>query len=190
VGGNLLVFIDQVRGGKEHTFDLAYHNLGRTAAPADAQAFELPKKPGYSYVRDAKSVVALPEGLVFEMDGGTQARFAMAPGCADALIVGTGVGAHTEDRVPMVIARRKGNEATYLWAVALGKPAEKIQVAAEAVTPASATAVRVTMAGGAHVVVANPSGEKIAVAGTESSGKIIHITQAAGGKAEVKHKAE
>jgi len=190
IGANLLVVLDEVRADKEHTFDLAYHNLGHCAAPADAQAFEPPKKPGYSYLRDAKTVAALPDGLVFDLDGGKQARFAIAPGSPDSLIVATGVGAHTEDRVPVVIARRKGKEATYLWAVALGKPAEKVTLAVEPVAPAGVAAVRASVPGSAHIIVANPTGEKVTVAGVESTAKIIHIMQATGIKAELKHKAE
>jgi hypothetical protein len=191
IGDKLLVFIDQVRADKEHTFDLAYHNVGKCAAPGEAQPFELPKKPGYSYLRDAKSVAALPDGLLMDMGGGKEARFAIVPDAAQTLIVATGVGAHTEDRVPMVIARRKAKECVFLWAVALGKPAEKIVLAAEAVTGnGEAAAVRVTTAAGAHIVVANPAGAKVTVAGAECAGKIVHLTTAGNGKAEVKHRAD
>lgn len=190
IGSSTLVFIDQAQGSKEHTLDVAYHNIGKLAAPADAQPFELSKKAGYSYLRDAKTVSALPEGLLFDMGDGKQARFAIAPEAAGSPIVGTGVGAHTEDRVPLVIMRKKGKEAVFLWAVMLGQPAEKATLAAEATNAADAAAVKVTMPQGAHILVANPAGGKVAVAGVECEGKIVHLTQAAGGKTEVKHKAE
>jgi hypothetical protein len=197
IGDSLLVFIDQIRADKEHTFDLAYHNVGKVTTPPDAQPVEPAKKAGYSYFRDAKSrTSSLGCQLTFDLDGGKQVRWAMAGGEPTTFIVGTGVGAHTEDRVPLVIARRQAIEAVYLWAVTLGAPAEMAQVTAEPVglagTPAptsSVAAVRVTTPTGVHVLVANPQGEKVVIGGQQVDAKIAHLTPDGDGKLQVRHAA-
>ncbi len=188
IGDNLLVFIDQIRADKEHTFDLAYHNVGKVLAPPDAQPIEPSKKAGYSYFRDAKSCTSsLGLQLAFDLDGGKQVRWTMAGGEQTTFLVGTGVGAHTEDRVPLVIARRKAKEATYLWCVTLG--AETAQVTAEPVEGKDAAAVRVTTPTDVHVIVANPQGEKVVVGGQTVEDKIVYLTAGNDGKLQVRHAA-
>lgn len=188
IGANLLVCIDQIRADKEHIFDLAYHNVGKILAPPDAQPFAPPQKAGYSYLRDAKVWRGRTTStVVFDIGDGKQTRWAMAGSEETTYIIGTGVGAHTEDRVPLVIARRKAKEATYLWCVTLG--AETAQVTAEPVEGKDAAAVRVTTPTGVHVLIANPQGEKVVVGGQRVDGKIVHLTPDDRGKLQVRHAA-
>jgi hypothetical protein len=186
IGDKVLVFIDQIHADQERTFDLAYHNVGKVAAPPDAQPFALPEKAGYSYMRDVTGWQGrTAPTIVFDLGNGKQTRWTMAGNEPTTFLIGTGVGAHTEDRVPLVIARRKAKEATYLWCVTLG--AEVAQVTAEPIVGKDAAAVRVTTPRGVHVLVANPQGEKVIVGGQTVEGKIVHLTVGNDGKLQVRH---
>jgi hypothetical protein len=191
VDDNLLVFIDQIRADKEHTFDLAYHNVGKLLLPPfGAVPSEIPKKPGYSYLRDLKRQTS-ENGLqlAFGSSGGKQVGWSMAGGESTTFFTGTGVGAHTEDRVPLIISRRQAKETVYLWCVILGAPPEKVELTAESVSPdgqtsprSAASAVRVKTATATHLIVANPLEEKIVVANQPLSARIAHLKADAGGK--------
>ncbi len=197
IGEKLLVFIDQISATKEHVFDLAYHNLGQATPPADAQPFDLPQKPGYSYLRDALTRSS-ERGLQrrFDLGGSKQVLWSMAGGEQGDFIVATGVGVHTEDRVPLVIARRRAKEAVCLWCVALDGASEP-QIAPVAVRLADGriapgqdiAAARVTTADGIHVLVANPKGAKFSLDGQEFTGKMLHLTPGENGKLQLRHAA-
>ena len=115
LGTNLILFLDQARSEKPHVYDLAYHNHGRLVPPG-TPPFQPPDKPGYSYLRDTRAeVTSGPIKLRFDMDGGKTALWALAGGEPTTLITGTGVGRHTEDRVPLVVARHEGKVSAYIW---------------------------------------------------------------------------
>ena len=170
IGENVVVFIDQVRSTNEHTFDLAYHNVGRFSEPLPGQAFPVVTNAGYSYFRDAKSTSGL-HGFetIFDFGGDNRVRWAMAGGQPTTFITATGVGAHTEDRVPLVIARATGTEMHRFWCVTVGRKPEPISLAEEPLTRtasargAEALAVRVKAGPTTHIVVVNPIGEPIVV---------------------------
>lgn len=181
VGNKLLIFIDQISADKEHTFDLAFHNFGACVAPVGATPFEPPEKAGYSYLRDTKSF-STEHGLELNFDLGDarHARWVMAGGERTTFITGTGVGGHTEDRVPMVIARRRGPSTVFLWCIFLSQAVETVEVSSEFVklqdgSGAASTdlaAARIKMGEKVYVVVANPRDLKAVVAGRPVEGKI------------------
>ena len=196
LGEDLLVFIDQIQSDQPHTFDLAYHNVGKFTAPAEAKLFLVPNKPGYSYLRDTKSVSASSGFKLSFDDAGKRVQWAMAGGEPTSFITGTGVGKHTEDRVPMVIARRQVTNTTYLWCLALGT-AEATEISAEPVKlpdgrlPSSAyiAAARVKTATGTRVVLANPAGTKVLIAGQPVEAKIALFESDSSGKLQLKQLA-
>ncbi|MBI5383982.1 MAG: heparinase II/III family protein [Verrucomicrobia bacterium] len=197
IGEKLLVFIDQIQADQPHTFDLAYHNVGQFTAPVGATPFQAPDKPGYSYLRDAKT---LPSStglkLTFDSDG-QQVLWTMAPGEATTFITGTGVGRHTEDRVPLVIARRQARTTAYLWCVALDGKAAPVEVTSEPVklpdgsSPLASqiAAVRVKSDGESRLLLANPGGARVIIAGQSVSAKIA-LLEVRGDNALLKNKAE
>jgi hypothetical protein len=177
---NLFVFIDQIKADQEHLFDLAYHNVGKFAAPA-GEAEEFGKKQGYSYLRDTKTLTS-SDGLQLTFTAGNDkpVHWAMAGGDAVTFITGTGVGAHTEDRVPLVIARRKGKSATFLWALSLDPQEKALRVSAESVKTSTtalnpAAGVRVQTRLGMHLLFANPDRQKLQVGNEIQDAKIIHL---------------
>ncbi|HEY5909772.1 MAG TPA: heparinase II/III family protein [Verrucomicrobiae bacterium] len=186
IGTNLVVFLDQVRSEARHVYDLAYHNRGLLPALPGIAAFETPNKPGYSYLRDSKertSSSALQ--LTFDLGESAQVRWALAGGEPTSFITGTGVGQHTEDRVPLIIARRQCPATAYLWGISFGPGGGPLDLQSEEVRlpdgsrpqPGSVAAVRVKTSSGTIIVVANPAGKTALVGDQQVEGRIVLLTQ-------------
>lgn len=197
IGDDYLLFIDQVQADKDHTFDLAYHNYGKLNPPADAQPFSPSGKPGYSYLRDTRLVTSdKPLELSFDMAKAGVVKWLSGGGQTFTHITGTGVGRHTEDRVPVVITRVKGKELVHPWALAIGQTG-KVAVKAEPVRRADnqtvsiseLSALRLVTDGGQHILVANTTGQPVQVAGQKYEGRIIHLAATADGKFSLAHSA-
>ena len=127
------------------------------------------------------------------MSAGKKVQWAMAGGEPTAFVTGTGVGKHTEDRVPLVIARRQLTSTAYLWCVALGATeapeisAEEIKLPDGRRPPTShIAAARVKTADGTCVVLANPGGVKVLVADQPVEAKIAWLEAIGTGKLKVK----
>lgn len=114
-----LLIIDELKphDGKEHTYDWLYHNKGQkieAALPrADIRLGDTPV--GYHYLRDVASYKpneGQPISLVF-MDEKTDVRLMMAAEEGDEVFTATGPQRSIEDRVPMVIVRRKGETVRF-----------------------------------------------------------------------------
>jgi hypothetical protein len=187
VGTNLILVLDQIKSEATHVYDLAYHNYGQFAAP-DAPRFELPDKPGYSYLRDTRAKTSSsPFQLKFDMAQGSLTRWALAGGEQTTIITGTGVGRHTEDRVPLVIARREGRSTAYLWCVSIGPDGDRVDLEAEDVRlpdgsraeQSQVAAVRISAGAERRVLVANPGGKPVLIDGQLVEGRIVMLTQRA-----------
>ncbi len=190
IGEKLVVCIDQVRADAPHVFDLVYHNRGRLADVPEATPFPVPDKPGYSYLRDTRSLRS-SSGLQLAFDGeaGNPVRVSFAPGAETTYIVETGVGRHTEDRVPLVLARREGKEALFLWCISLGTP-EAVKLEPEPVKVlkrgegVAVAAVRAKLGQKTYVLVAVPESAEMVVGNARVEGKLAWLTQSAGGRME------
>ncbi|HVK02704.1 MAG TPA: heparinase II/III family protein [Armatimonadaceae bacterium] len=189
-------FLDLVRvqDGQPRTLDLAVHTPGaRPAPPAGVgEPYTPPQKPGYSYLRDVR---ALKDAGLLRLAAGPDRNAAAnvlfaAPTAAAAeatttYLLGTGVGSNTEDRVPVVIARRRAAGTAYAWALSQpGTPPDSME--AVAVTAASdgspvpaheATAARLKVAGTTYLLVANPAGKAIKAGGWSGSDKLACVAQ-------------
>jgi hypothetical protein len=197
LGTDLLIFVDLVDADREHVFDLAYHNAGKVTAPAGAQPFTPPDKPGYSYLRDVRRVDSA-DGLqlIFETDPKLTTRWTMAGGVPTTFLVGTGVGAHTEDRVPIVIARRNAKSTALAWALQIGNAGTTARVSAEPVElPAGEKAsglippgaVRVVQGDEAFVLLANPAAARVSVGGNTTDARLALWTGKQGGTLKLAH---
>lgn len=156
---NLIVFIDQIKADKEHTFDLAYHQAGTWKDLPRGTAWTAPDKPGYMHLRDA-TTRATSTGIDLGIESsGIPITVGLAGGEAAEVITATGVGRNTTDRVPVAVFRTRGREAAVVWFISLdGKPArvERLGVLG-GVSRADVTAVSVTSGNAKWIVVANPS---------------------------------
>jgi hypothetical protein len=182
IGGRLLVFIDQIRADRDHTFDLAYHNLGRMTTFPPGDACPAPQGAGYDYLEDMRRwTTSSGMSLAFDYNG-VEARWIMADGDETIYFTGTGAGRNIKDRVPLVIARRTGRSAVFCWCVTLGTPAEEVSVMVEPVRPLAgparedAAAVRVRTRTGDHILVTNPTGGEIQICGRTFRGPLHGFT--------------
>ena len=114
-----LLIIDELKStdGSEHTFDWLYHNKGESAVcnlpMRDIKPGNIPE--GYSYLRDISAYKAITDQPVVVNFTGEKSRlsFTMAEHPGDEIFTATGPHKSVEDRVPMVIVRRKGNAVRF-----------------------------------------------------------------------------
>lgn len=113
-----IVITDHITCDTERTLDIAYHQRGAWEKLPEGTPWTPPDKPGYKYMKDATTrstgkgisltVKALEVGPV---------SITLEAGDPTEVITTTGVGAHVNDRVPMVIFRRKAKETTFVWSI-------------------------------------------------------------------------
>ncbi len=165
VDGCRLVFIDQVRAETEHTLDLAVHLAGKLDT-LKGEPLALPNQPGYAYLREAAAQdPAFTKPITITLASGERLRCQMAADGPATWITATGAGAHTEDRVPVIIARRRAKTATLVWTLDWRPDPGEVQVevlplhiSGGTTGPNEAVAAKITDAGGgAHYLVANPA---------------------------------
>jgi len=123
--------------------------------------------PGYSYQRNlhpltATGPLSLPLAIGETAGGATQVALAPLDGAPLTYMVATGVGRNTEDRVPVLITRRKRTGVALGLALAPG--AVNPTVEAVVVTTAdgkpvgTAAAVRVRLGGATYLLISTPHG--------------------------------
>ena len=117
----IIVFMDQVRASEPHTYDLVYHQMGHWQGLTAGQPWTPPNRPGYQYLTEATVRNLGPDGLRLQttIKADWQPVIHIASGEPVEIITGHGILKTTEDQVPLVIQRRKGTEAAFLWAVSL-----------------------------------------------------------------------
>ena len=193
IGTDLVLFLDLVHtdDGTSRNLDNACHLSGAwTPTPAGAPAGP-PAKPGYSYLRDLRTVES-ETGLTLGVTAPKKASgppvavvFAPSPGAPTTYWTATGVGANTEDRVPVVIARRRAAATAFAWGIAMNSAGTRpdithvtVSSAAGAPVPTGeAAAALVRTHAGAFLIVANPDGRAIKVGTWTGSDKLIAIRQ-------------
>ncbi len=127
-----LLVIDDLDSKKEHTYTWAYHNRGSTvksSAAAHPRKNIEPAFLGSQYLRDLRTGTT---------DGSVTAKFAMtgltlhlllAPAAVPTTVVtGTGVGASVTDRVPFLLANRRGRRAEFAAVLAPGPAGQQCSV--------------------------------------------------------------
>jgi len=197
IGEDLLVVLDQVKSVKERVMDLAYHQRGRwLGLTKDTQPCSMGARPGYSYLRDTRCLDS-KDGLTLqcETEGVGPVVWTMAAGPDTSFVIGTGVGAHTEDRVPIVLARRRTRETAFIWAIGLPPDSRSSSSSARAAvslapepmkTPGSpsseAVAVRIRWRGGTCLLGVNPAGGAWQLMGCTGVGRLAFLRQQADGR--------
>lgn len=163
---DLLVFVDQVRSEEEHLYDLAYHNRGTWLRRPEGTPWTPPDKPGYKHLRDVRRRET--DGTVeaaWEVEGAGQVAYLLAGGTPTTVLTGTGVGRNAEDRVPLLIARRRARATVYVWTLTLGPEATPAMVEVTPLEAAEAISVRVQHEGATYRLLINPSRRQVTVAG-------------------------
>ncbi|MEI8288919.1 MAG: heparinase II/III family protein [Verrucomicrobiota bacterium] len=119
---NLMVFVDQVTADKPHTLDLVYHQNGTWGELPAGGAWATPKAVGYQYFTGTTQRTNDTPGLTLPLNiaNGWRSTVALAEGEPTEVITGYGILKTTEDRVPMLVQRRRGEKTAFVWAVSLG----------------------------------------------------------------------
>ncbi len=172
-GQSYLIVVDQVIGEKEHLHDIAYHAQGTWQKRPGGQAWQPPDKPGYRYLRDCQiaSATAGPVASVeLEILGKpTLSTIGVVGEGSVQVITGTGVGHHAEDRIPVIIFRRKGNRMALVWWIGLDaenpsvRQLEVRDAEGQALHPAVALALELPGAERTYTVLVNPQLRPISV---------------------------
>ncbi|GIX07392.1 MAG: hypothetical protein KatS3mg115_1795 [Candidatus Poribacteria bacterium] len=122
IGAHTIVIEDVVRSEEEHRYDIAYHQLGEWVELPAGDPWSPPERPGYRYFRDATVRQASGGELVVLRGRVEEDRYATVSLLAEEpteVITATGIGEHLEDRVPLVLFRRRARSTRYLWAISL-----------------------------------------------------------------------
>jgi len=176
---DLMVFIDQVQARTVHTLDIAYHRKGTWARNLTGGTGWTPsQRDGYSYLRDAQ-IVRADTGValgVCNKPYWSPSTIFLARGNMTETITATGVGAHEEDRVPMVIFRRQSRDTAFGWGVSVSgkvvtmQPLNVVNAAGQAVSPSTASAFWVTVENSPNrALVTNPDRLPLTVSLTDGS---------------------
>lgn len=170
LNSNLVVFVDQIDSDAPHTFDLAYHQIGRWEQLPVGNPWSTKSGSGFKYFTDTSVRQVNSGGLNLKTkirDGWTPA-ISLAETSPTEVITGYGIWKTTEDEVPMLLQRRRAQRTAFVWAVSLdGTPAElKVMPVSETggQTLSESQAVEVQVTSGDHnwLLLANPQHKNIA----------------------------
>jgi hypothetical protein len=112
-----VAIIDHVSSNEEHTYDWVYHNYGELSMDASvaqkAQEGPLGEGEGYEHISSVKRGFCDGAwGATWKLaDKDVRLEMTGAPGTE--IISAVGLGTSPAEKVPMVMARRKGKEATF-----------------------------------------------------------------------------
>ncbi len=167
---NLAVIVDQVQADRERVFDVACHFQGTWKELPDGQPWTPPDAPGYQHIADATTRVhAAGVTLRTSLDDNQEITITLADDEPTEIITGTGVGASTAERVPLMIVRRQAQETAFVWAVALdGRPAtlqtlEVRDADRQPISAATATALTVRSGPRCSSLLINPDKQSVQV---------------------------
>jgi hypothetical protein len=122
--GAYLLVLDELHSDADHRFDWLYHNKGtRAVCDQVGDSVTLPADyPGGEYVRNGRrGTTDEPVRVRFE-DSSVTTYLTLAGRPGTAVTVGDGVGASVDDRIPMVMAGRRGRDVCF---AAVLEPAQK-----------------------------------------------------------------
>jgi hypothetical protein len=127
-----LLIVDELESqdGNEHVFDWVYHNKG-TGVKVNWPAGEgnLGEHPGYKYLQDVKAWDAKSSMARLEVAGEkVDAHVLMQSEPGDQLFTANGPLKNVDDRVPVMIMRRKGKVVRFVTVIEPVKRGEKPQV--------------------------------------------------------------
>lgn len=171
VSEQCILIVDLVDAAEPHTLDIVYHQRGIWKNKPDGTSWTVPGDKGYRYLKDAVSSTVSDafSGTITVADNLTTALSVHA-GEPTEIITATGVGNSTEDRIPLMIMRRKAGRTAFVWAVTLdGVPAT---VSSEPIPGVFGAKVSVTHGGKTAAIVVNPDG--VAVQGSTNRCFAVH----------------
>lgn len=167
----LFVFVDQIQCDQKHLLDIAYHQHGVWDEVPEGTEWTPPDKDGYRYLRDA-TIRQTSEDITFttQLQDEWRASITLAGNEPTEIITATGVGDHIEDRVPLVLFRRRTKETALVCGVSLDGEALQINLLpvsdenGETIPSTAATAVQLVDTNGkSWCFVTNPDQHSLKV---------------------------
>lgn len=115
-----IAVLDRVHCRRQRTIDIALHLQGEWESPPAGTAWQTPAVRGYKYLSNAAIRRADPSiSLTIRRSERSRVVVTVATPAPAELITATGVGRHSEHRVPMLLLRRKARELQAVWALNL-----------------------------------------------------------------------
>ena len=162
-GEDLLVIADTIKCSRQHILDVAYHQNGVFIEQPGMTLEKLSDKPGYNQLRSIRTFKTNDfVKVMFLSPKKNKVTWMLAGGKDTQILTGTGVGKHTEDRVPVVIARRSSKNTAFIHAVLLGEEPANNFITAYPIEYSGGTqippvAVKFTLKGKTFILISNPT---------------------------------
>ena len=130
LSANLVVFVDQVAADQPRTLDLVYHQNGNWEKLPAGEPWKVPAGAGYQHFTDTVLHRIDGPGLTFRtrIAKDWHATVTLAGGGETEVVTGYGILKTTEDRVPMLVQRRRAKDTTFVWAISLDGAAVRLSV--------------------------------------------------------------
>ena len=164
----VVVFIDQIEADAPHTFDLAYHQIGKWDALPAGKPWSSKTGAGYKYFTDATSRNADITALTLKTKIGNDwhPTVTLAETSPTEVITGYGIWKTTEDKVPMVVQRRHAQRTAFVWAVSLEGAPVKLRVSdvtamGARLDESQAVIVQASAGGNNWLLLANPQRKNV-----------------------------
>jgi hypothetical protein len=115
------VFVDQIQADAPHTFDLVYHQIGTWENLPAGTLWPPPAQPGFKYLTQATARTNTTNGSILQtkVTADWHPAITLAGDGSTQLITGYGILKTTEDRVPLLLQRRRTQRTTFVWAISL-----------------------------------------------------------------------
>ncbi len=116
LGDNYLIVHDRIHSSRFHTYDWVYHNYGNLISSLSLKS--LPKSPGngngYEYLESLQQTMTNDSWQTTWQRHPFNVRLTMLGSPNTQVITAQGPGMPLSERLPMVIARRKGTQTGYI----------------------------------------------------------------------------
>ena len=126
---DLIVFVDQIEANAPHTFDLAYHQMGKWEQLPDGKPWASKAGAGYKYFTDATTRENEATNLLLttKIRDDWSSSILLAETAPTEVITGYGIMKTTEDKVPLLVQRRHTSQTTFVWCVFSGEAPLKVR---------------------------------------------------------------
>ena len=172
LNSNVVVFVDQVQADQPHDFDFAYHQAGTWADLPAGQTWAPPAEAGYRYFTDTTTRSNPAGGLTLKTKSAAawNPAITLAGGEPTEVLTGYGILKTTEDKVPMLVQRRRAQNAALVWALSLDGAPVTLRTTAvkdaagKALPPADAVLVEAKAGGQQWSLLVNPQRQEVVAA--------------------------
>jgi hypothetical protein len=165
----VIVFVDQIEADAMHTFDLAYHQVGTWEELPEGKPWSSNEGAGYKYFSEATVRVESSAkcALSTKISSSLHPWITLAETEPTDVVTGYGIWKTTEDKVPMLVQRRRGRQTVFVWGISFNGAPVTIRVdgaewGGKAVDKSQAVVVEAGSGDQSWLLAVNPQRRKIA----------------------------